>query len=401
MALPRVKIVLANGALGAVAPLADGVLGLITTAVAVPDTFELNKAYKITSLDDLATLGITEANNPRLYKDVSQFYTEAGTGSKAELWIFGVADTVTLEDMVDSTSTTTARALFEAANGRIRGIIISRKPDVAYTPTITNGIDADVEAAIVKAQVLGQYAQDTYKAPCFVIIEGREYSGVSADLSDQRQSTDNRVAVFIGDTESDSGDAAVGILAGRIAKIQVQRNPGRVKDGSLAIASAYIKDKDARVADVAGIHDKGYISLRTYTGRNGYYISDDPMCAKVSDDYSQLTARRTIDKAFRIAYDTLLDELLDNLPVYPDGTLVPAIVKAWQAKVETAISLQMTANGELSADPDDPNDRGVQCYIDASQNVVSTSKVNVSIKVRPFGYSRYIDVELGFQTVTQ
>ncbi len=151
---------------------------------------------------------------------------------------------------------------------------------------------------------------------------------------------------------------------------------------------------------MAGVHDKGYISIRTFTGRVGYFFTDDPMCAIVSDDYSHLTARRTVDKAYRIAYDTLLNELMDELPVLPDGTLQPSLIKAWQAKVEKAISLKMTANGELSADPTDPNDRGVQCFIDHTQNVVSTSKVTGTVRVRPFGYSRYIDISLGFQTIT-
>ncbi len=400
MSLPRVKIAFVNGALGAVSPSPDGVLGLVTTAVAVPSTFALLTAYKLTSLDDLTALGVTEANNPRLYKDVSEFYTSAGTGSKAELWIFGVADTVTLAEMTDSTVGTYARALLQAANGRIRGLIFSRKPDVSYVPTITNGIDADVETAVVNAQVLCAYSQDTYQAPIFTIIEGRAYAGVPADLADMRQATTNRVAVFIGDTVTDSGDACVGTLAGRIAAIQVQRNIGRMKDGALPLSAAYLKDKAVGLADSEGVHDKGYITMRTFTGRVGIFFSDDPLCAKVSDDYSQLTARRTVDKAYRIAYDTLLDELLDELPVLSDGTLQPAVVKAWQAKVESAISLQMTANGELSADPNDANDRGVQCFIDATQNVVSTSKVSTVIRVRPFGYSRYIDVELGFQTIT-
>jgi len=398
--LPRVKIDFANGALGAVSPSPDGVLGLICTAVAVASTFNLLTAYKITSLEDLTALGVTEVNNPALYKHVSEFYLEAGTGSKSELWIFGVADTVTLAQMTDSTVVTYARALLQAANGRIRGLIFARKPAGGYTPTVTNGLDSDVFTAVTNAQALCAYSQDTYQAPIFAIIEGRAYTGIAANLTDMRQATTNRVAVLIGDTASDSTHACVGLLAGRIAKIGVQRNIGRMKDGALAIAAAYLKDKKVEVADVAGVHDKGYISIRTFTGRVGYFFSDDPLCAKVSDDYSQLTARRTVDKAYRIAYDTLLDEMLDELPVLPDGTLQPSLVKAWQAKVEKAISLQMTANGELSADPTDPNDRGVQCFIDHTQNVVSTSKVTGTVRVRPFGYSRYIDMSLGFQTIT-
>ena len=53
----------------------------------------------------------------------------------------------------------------------------------------------------------------------------------------------------------------------------------------------------------------------------------------------------------------------------------------------------MTAEGELSA-----NDKGEGCkvFIDPKQNVLATSKINISIKVRPYGYARFIDVALGF-----
>jgi hypothetical protein len=59
----------------------------------------------------------------------------------------------------------------------------------------------------------------------------------------------------------------------------------------------------------------------------------------------------------------------------------------------------MTANGELSADVTDPKDRGVECFIDPTQNVISTSKVNIKIRIKPFGYARYIDIYLGFKAV--
>jgi hypothetical protein len=47
----------------------------------------------------------------------------------------------------------------------------------------------------------------------------------------------------------------------------------------------------------------------------------------------------------------------------------------------------MTANREVS---------GVSCLVDPNQNVISTSKVNVVLKIRPVGYASDIEVSLGF-----
>jgi len=396
--LPRVKILFENGALGSVIPSPDGVLGILCTGVAVSQKFALSTAYIVRKFADLEdTLGITTANNPNIVKLFTDFYAMAGDGT--EVWLMAFANTVTMAQMVDK-DLTHGKSLVLAANGRLRGLIVSRTPAAEYTPTVTHGLDEDVEAAVLKAQALGEWATETLMAPLFTILEGRAYSGSAVALSDQTLASDNRVGILIGDTVTTSGNACMGMLAGRIASIPVQRNIGRVKDGPIESLTAFIKDIKVENADVESIHDKGYITLRTFVGRSGYFFSDDLLCTLVTDDYRSLTARRTIDKAYRIAYDTLLEELLDEIPVNTDGTMQVTQVKSWQGKVENAIALQMTANRELSADVTNPKDRGVECFIDATQNVVSTSKVIVRVRVRPFGYARYIDVYLGFKAIT-
>jgi len=83
------------------------------------------------------------------------------------------------------------------------------------------------------------------------------------------------------------------------------------------------------------------------------------------------------------------------------GELVPAMVKSWESEVETAIVNQMTSEGNLGVDTTNPNDKGVKCFIDYKQKVVSTGKLVVSLQVKPYGYAKYIDVKLGFITINQ
>ncbi|MCX6266848.1 MAG: DUF2586 family protein [Bacteroidetes bacterium] len=397
--LPKVTIVFENGALGLVSPSADGVLGVLCNGVVVAGKFALATPYIITKFADLeANLGITSANNANIVKFFSDFYAMAPDGT--EVWLMAFADTFTMANMVDNTSITNGRALLQAANGRLRGLIVTRTPATGYTPTVTAGLDSDVAAALTNAQVLAEYAANTLMAPVFVMLEGRSYSGVDTALTDQSQATKNRVGIFIGDTVASSANACMGLLAGRIASIPVQRNIGRVKDGSIATMTAYIHSKKVEQAEPALIHDKGYITMRTFVGRSGYFFSDDHLCTLSTDDYHTLTARRTIDKAFRIAYDTLLGELLDEIPVNDDGTIAVTKAKSIETKVENAIINSMTINGELGNDPGNQNDTGVSCFIDHTQNLVSTNQLDVTLKVKPFGYAKYIDVKLGFKTLT-
>jgi len=391
--LPRVKIYYENGAIGAVTPMDDGLLGIVANGNEVAGSFELLKPYILSGYDSLGTLGVNGDNNPCIEKTVREFYAEAGAGTR--VYLMGVPGTVTLSEMLD-VNRNYAKKLLEATSGAIRGIVASSNT----SGSTQNGLNADVYAAIAKGQALGDWAAETLFAPVFVLVEGRGYQGNPLELTNLGTMNNNRVAVFIGDTERDTGGAAVGLLAGRIARNQVQRNVGAVKDGPAKTLTAFVGGNVAEHADVTSLHDKSFITFRTFVGRSGYFFTDDPLATLHTDDYHYLSRRRVIDKAYRIAYSTLLDELLVEIPVNEDGSMQAPVCASWQTKVETAIATAMTANGELSADVNDPADTGCKCVIDPTQNIVSTGKIVVSLRVRPFGYARYVDVKLGF-TVTQ
>lgn len=398
--LPRVKIDFANGALGQVVSSPDGVFGLLTTASPVVNKLELLKTYVVKSMDDVTgTLGISPDNNPGLHKVLSEFYNTAGTGT--ELWLRCFASTATLTEMADLSAANGIRTLLSDANGRLRGVFIHRTPAEGYTPLITGGLDGDVATAIAAAQITAVWATDTLKAPIFIIVAGLYYSGNPVELTDLTQGSLNRVGVMIGDTVAGNG-CAIGILAGRLAATPVQRNIGRVKDGPVVtLTDSFLGTTMARVADVGSVHDKGYITLRMHTGRAGYFFSDDPLATLPTDDYNHITARRTVDKAYRIAYDVLLGELLEEIPVSDQGQVSVTFAKSVETKVENAIINSMTSNSELGNDPANQNDTGVECLIDTNQNIVSTGFLKVGLRVKPYGYARYINVELGFKTISQ
>lgn len=400
MARPNVKIRFANGALGSVAASADGVAGIITTGVAVEGSLVLNKAYVLYSPDNLASLGITsEADDPNasIYKIVRQFYAESGNG--AELWLMVVAAATTAAEMLD-TANNAAKKLVRASGGRIRTLAVI---DGAVAGTTDHGLDASVWPALSKAQAFGEWCADTLYAPVIVILEGKGYSDADAvELKDLGEMDYNRVAIVLGqpmEKGAPCGSMAALVL-GRVAKNPVQRHIGRVRDGALQ-ADGMTIDGTVEVsdADLDTPNSKGYIVPTTYVGRSGYFVCDDHLATAVSDDYHSLARRRVIDKAYRIAYDTLLDHLKEEVACTDEGTMVAAVAKAWEGDVVSAIAGQMTSNGELGADPDDPKDKGVKCEVDKNQNVVSTGKVKVAIAVKPYGYAKYIEATLGFTAI--
>lgn len=406
--LPGINIEFQNGQLGQVVDLPDGVSGLLASATAVGNTFLLNTPYQIKSMIDVAALGIIpDVHNHVLYKTLKEFYAEAGEGT--ELWLMGFANTTKVSDWFTLdvlTGKAPVEKLLDSANGKLRFLFTAFSPGETYVVTLDEAIDSDVMVAVNLAQQLADNYTAKKYAPFFTIIEGYAFDGDKVALGDLSAASFNRVMIALGDTETRTGTtaakgAAVGIIAGRFAKISVHVNIGKVRDGALSNLMAFILDKPVEQYDIEALHDKGYVTFRQHTGKSGYFFTDDPLACEIADDYHYAARRRVIDKAYRLAYTATLEFLLDDNDVLNDGTISPIYAATVENEVESLIYSQMTINGELSFDPSDAKDRGVICQVDLTHNVTSTSKLKIAkLQVKTKGTNRWIDVPLGFVPVT-
>lgn len=405
MSFPSIDINFQNGAIGSVSVSPDGVLGLICNAEAVGTTFLLNTPYVVKGMKSVATLGIVDSiPNHKLYKFLQEFYNEAGEGT--ELWIMGVARTVKISEVfIPVNGVAPADKLTNTANGRLRGIITVFNPDNSYTHTIVNGLDSDVVPSITAAQTYSVNYTDTKKAPIFVLIEGYNFNGTITALPDLLLRSDNRVGVLIGDTEKRTGTtaskgAAMGLLAGRIAKNPVHVKIAKVIDGPVKSDNVYILDAPVEEFDTESIHDKGYMTFRQHVGRSGYFFVEDHLACDTGDDYHFLVRRRVIDKAYRLAYDVMLDFLQGDFDLNADGTLSPFDATTIEGNIIRRIASEMTDNGELSVDKSNDKDKGVVVKMDLTNNMASNSKLKLEyLRVRPKGYATYIEVPLGYVPV--
>ena len=419
MNLPRVKINFANGAIGAVTPMEDGSAALLANlgaAGAMANCPALGLPSLITKLADMDSLGLTAdeaATNPglkNLRDTVADFYAEAGSGAK--LWILAVesGDNTPLDDNAciidpdDPDADTAADLLLQAASGTVRIL--------AFLPYATPSM-AQLRTTVQKLHALALRWTERHYAPILTLLQARTVQVTIADLNNPSNALSNllcnRVAVVAGGHADAIGQEGrvgpVGLVLGRIAAIPVQRSIARVKDGPIVTEPLKVGGYDPATATENGtvqrLYDAGFIVPRSFVGKNGAYWSDDTLCTEASDDYALIPRRRVIDKAYRIAYQTLVDELHDEIPVTDEGKIPATVVQAIETAVESAIINQMTNFGNLATDPADKSDNGVQCSIDPDQNIVAASRLDVSLRVRPYGYAKYIDVDLGFQTLAQ
>lgn len=249
---------------------------------------------------------------------------------------------------------------------------------------------------IAMLQQVAEWSTDTLMAP-IMVIAGATDALIESTASFQALGKD-RVAI-VDNVEDQQEVPLIYYVAARLASKPVQRSIGRVKDGALYPTELYSADGnpiDNLYAEDR--HAKGLVTARIYVGKAGYFLSDDLMAEAPESDYALIPRRRTIDKAYRIAYRTLVNYIGDEIPVTDDGKIPTSICKEMENSVERQIELLMTNEGNLGIDPSDTNDTGVTCFVDPDQNVVSTSRINVVLKVKPYGYAKYIVVNLGFST---
>lgn len=383
MSLSKVDVVITNGNLGIVSANEDGIAGLIASGTATVN-MPLNTGKPIFGTAGLVALGITAATHPSAYRHVQEFYAENREG--LELWLMLCNPTNSMTDICDKNNLF-AKKLVKDSGNRIRLVMITRDPDVSYTPTIQDGLDKDCYDALIKAQELAEnFASFAESSPMRILIEGRSFTGNEADLADLHSMAFNRVGVVLMSSKND-GSSSVGLALGRKAGNPVQRKISRVKDGALPITECYVGATNVKgYAGVSLIHDKGFITARTFAKKTGFYFTSDKMATAETDDYGSLARGCIIDKAHIIAYQTFVEELDDEVDIDDDGKIDAGVLKNLEAKIENRINISMA--GEISS---------FDAYINPAQNVISTNTIEIEMNIIPKGYSTNIKVKLGFK----
>lgn len=130
-----------------------------------------------------------------------------------------------------------------------------------------------------------------------------------------------------------------------------------------------------------------YIFLRKFTGKAGSFFNEECMAVIPTSDYAFISRNRTIQKATRGIYVSLLDSLNGPLLLNADGTLAQTTIDFLTTEAEINL-IQMIRDGELSAE---------KVTIDPTQNVLSTGTLTLAVILVPVGVARQIVVNIGYK----
>lgn len=198
-------------------PTNDAVVCMVISGAAVSGKIALGEPKQIYGTAALATLGITTSNNALAYKEIKDFYAKAGEG--AELNFMLVVDSTSLTNICDKTQEL-AKKLVDSVNGRGVILIVSRKTPTGYSATITNGLDADVWAAVTKAQELAT-AYATENTPFVAVLPALGFAMTALSSLPARSTLNNDFVALNAYCETNNGLPSMGIVAGWLAKHQV------------------------------------------------------------------------------------------------------------------------------------------------------------------------------------
>ncbi|GAA4271634.1 DUF2586 domain-containing protein [Aquimarina gracilis] len=371
-----------SGGLGRRTPDQDMVSGLLFNGL---DTSELEdeKLHRLASLDDAKALGINQdydSGGESAYYQISQFFRMNPSG---DLFLYKNKDATSFADLVSK-----AETMLLQANGEIRQLAVTYNKDITFDQTLN---------AVAAAKTITDAAFDNHR-PVEIIIEGKGFDA-SKSPADLRGYGASNVSVMVAmDTEKAKEDtysntAAVGVLLGAISRAKVSENIAWIEKFNLTgegfRSVGFIRGKELPTEGAQKTLDQNkYIFTRTHIGIAGIYFNDSHTCTEPTSDFTYIEANRTINKAARIARASLLPKV--NAPVLVDpelGTLPPSVVKGYETLCRSALE-RMVANGEASE---------IDVYVDPSQNILSSSLLQVKIEVIPTGTARRIEVNLGFK----
>lgn len=375
MALPGVTVAVSGGNLARNIAVSDSQCALIGT---VATSTLIGVVKEVYSLADAESKGYTSSAESFIHRHIKEFYNEVGGNMK--LFVMGVAETMSMADVLTSTNTNGLKKLMTATAGEVNLVGVVRKPASSYNAG-TAFLDSDVSAAVTASKTLCAALQAD-NTPVRVLIEGRVATESATNAYSPNEATNGYAAVVLGSTSDDKG-AAVGLALGRAAKYGAAVKIGSGQSGALSAQAIYVGTKKIEERlDMTTLHDAGFMTFMRRPGASGYYFGVDYMCA--ADDYKLLAHGRIVDKAQRIAAAAYLPYVEDTIRVDDDGTLNSGDTYHLESVLDQAIRNGMA--DQIS---------GVKVVIDTDQDIVNTSTLVVGVSILPLGYMTWITVNLG------
>jgi hypothetical protein len=410
-------------------PWSYAIPGTLTTVTVAAGTYVLNDVYTIATDGSVSLSGsgpaasnVTQASSPMDVYDVLVSITTAGAVGTA-VFTYSV-------DGGNITSAQIATAAKYAIPGT--GVVLNfgstftAGDTYAFSTTAASYTNGDLTTALATTlnsaiefgfvHVVGQGANSAAAAATAAVVDAAMTTaetayrfifalmgcptseGDSTVAAAFNSFSSKRVAVCAGDVRHISSLTGrierrncAFVVASRISAVPAAEDIGYVGSSKGSIPhidptngnGLYRDESKTPLLDAAR-----FITMRTFAGRPGYYITTGRTMAPGGSDFTYLTNRRVMDAACRIARQALLKYVNSSVRVNSDGSIDERDAKVLENDVNGQIQAALLAYSP-------PQISASSVIVNRSANILSSGIEPVSIRITPLGYARQIATSIG------
>lgn len=174
----------------------------------------------------------------------------------------------------------------------------------------------------------------------------------------------------------------------KLGRKPVGKDPSQVlaENGTGPLPSAVLSLKhDERKAP--GLDAARFVTARTYIGKTGFYVTNFNLLSAPGSDFKYLQHGQIIDVGSRVLRNKLLDYLSRDLEVNANGTLSEPQAQAIDEDCDGAVRAALVQPGHAN---------NIVVTTNRTDDVLSTERLRVKLRVQPKFYPKTIEVEIGF-----
>jgi hypothetical protein len=263
--------------------------------------------------------------------------------------------------------------------------------------TAANAAACATLASAVEAQCLAAKAVFKYIRGVIECPQSESDSTIATALA-SFVSEDGRVSIYCGDVylqsrvtgRKDKRNGAWAYMA-RLSATKLSSHPGQVErsngGGALRNVTSIIRNE----FNTPALDAARFVTTRDYAEiESGYFITDGVTFAAAGSDFSSIMNGRVMDRICDVTRAVVINYLNKDIRVDGDtGYIDERDAQDIEDEVRAQLRATIFAEDEVSTPP--------ECAVSRTDNILSTSTVNVEVSVIPKGYARIINLTLGFK----
>lgn len=295
----------------------------------------------------------------------------------------------TTEPYYDATDVGDAMAVLLASDVRFR---FAHFAGVAQDPDDSADIAAAIESELVAAEAEGRYMR------AIMDVADDTDGNLQAAFADVVTPRVGWVAGFmefqtkgvVRKAQKNAGITVASRQARQLtkAKRHLSTHLGRVREGALP-ASVRSLTRDER--KTPGLDASGFITLRTITGKRGFFITRGQTGAASDSDFKALQNGLVIDQYCELMNDALVEELNEDLVANADGTIDEIEARRIEGIIRGRARDQLYVTENVSQPP--------TCQVDRAVKLIPDKNLQADGRAVPKGYAENITFTVGFELV--